>query len=119
MCDSPPDGLMDIPDILYEAAEVDGAKSWQKMVYITLPSIKPIMIVILVIQTMWALKAFDLIWVLTQGGPIHSTTIFSIYAYRQSFQYYRMGYGAAIAYFITFITLILTYVYTRFSREET
>lgn len=105
--------IQNIPQSVYDAAEVDGANTYQKFFYVTLPSIKLVMTMVFVIQTIWALKAFDLIWVLTKGGPADRTTIMSVYAYKQSFIYLRMDYGSAIAYFITFIIIIFTWFYIK------
>jgi ABC-type sugar transport system permease subunit len=60
---------------------------------------------------MWALKAFDVIWVLTRGGPLDRTMVLNVYAYQQTFQFFNFGYGAAIAYLVTFLILGLTGLY--------
>ena len=100
------------PD-LYDAGKVDGANVVQQFRYITLPSIKPIIMIVFIIQTMWALKSFDFIWVLTQGGPVNSTTTLSIMAYKESFQYMKIGYGASISYLLTILTTIFIFIYIK------
>ena len=110
--------LQTVPSSLKEAARVDGANSFQIFLHITLQCIKPVILVVLIIQTMWAIKAFDLIWVFTQGGPLDRTTILTVYAYKQSFQYFKMDYGSAIAYAISFILLFFTFLYFKSIRIE-
>lgn len=105
--------LQNIPESLLDAAKVDGANSWESLLHIRLPLIKPTLLVLLIIETMWSLKSFDLVWVLTQGGPINRTMLLSVYAYQQSFQFFNFGYGAALSYTITALVLLLTILYLR------
>ncbi|MBR1918738.1 MAG: sugar ABC transporter permease [Spirochaetales bacterium] len=98
--------LTNVDRNLYEAAEIDGAGVVQRFFSVTIPSIKPIIVITTVIQSMWALKVFDLIWVLTKGGPANSTMTLAVLAYRESFMYTRIGSGAAIAYMLCLLTLI-------------
>ena len=74
--------LQNVRRELYEAAMVDGAGSITCFFHVTLPSIRPVLLVTLILQTMWAIKTFDLIWVLTQGGPVDSTLTLNVYAYQ-------------------------------------
>lgn len=104
-------GLQSIPNDLYEASKVDGAGILQRFRFITLPGLRPVLLVALVIQTMWSIKAFDIIWVVTTGGPMDSTMLLNVYAYQHSFMFLNLGYGSAIAYVITIIILLLTLVY--------
>ncbi len=69
------------------------------------------LLVLLVIETMWALKTFDLIWVLTKGGPTDSTMVLNVYAYQQTFQFFKFGYGSAVGYLIAMLILGLTIMY--------
>ena len=110
--------LQNVPKDLYDAAEVDGANTIQRFFHITLASIKPIIMITFIIQTMWALKAFDLIWVLTQGGPLNATTTLAVMAYRESFHYMRLGTGSAMAYILTFLSIIFIYIYMRVNRKD-
>jgi ABC-type sugar transport system permease subunit len=105
--------LQTIPKDLYDASEIDGAGSFAQFRTIVIPTIRPILLVVLIIQTMWTLRVFDLIWVLTQGGPIDKTMILNVYAYEQAFRFFEIGYGSALAYLITFATLILTFIYIK------
>jgi ABC-type sugar transport system permease subunit len=72
---------------------------------------RPVLLVLLVMETMWAFKAFDLIWVLTKGGPLDRTMVLNVYAYQQTFSFFNFGYGASVAYFITLLILGLTVLY--------
>jgi len=103
--------LKTVPRGLEDAAKVDGANAWQSFIYITIPWIKPTLMVTLVLQTMWSLKTFDIVWTLTQGGPMDKTMLLSIFAYQQSFIFFKYGYGSAAAYLITGLTVVLTLVY--------
>lgn len=103
--------LQGVPQEIHDAAIVDGASPWRRFVHVTLPWLRPVVLVLLVIETMWAFKAFDLIWVLTRGGPLDTTMVLNVYAYLQTFQFFNFGYGAAIAYLIALLILCLTALY--------
>lgn len=103
--------LKTVPKELMDAAKVDGAGAWARFRNVILPWIKPVTLVLLVIETMWALKTFDIIWVLTKGGPMDKTMVLNIFAYQQAFQFFRFGYGSAAAYLITGLILGLTILY--------
>lgn len=90
-------GLQVIPRELYQAAEVDGASSWQVFIHITLPLLKPIVLVVLLFRTLDAFRVFDAIYVLTGGGPGNTTETLSIYAYKTLFQTLQFGYGSALS----------------------
>ena len=112
-------GLQPIPDDLYEAAEVDGATRWQKFSQITLPLLRPVILVAIALRTIGAFKVFDIIYVLTgNGGPADSTKVISFYAYDQAFHYLFFGYGSAVAWLITAFILILILIYMRLLRSE-
>lgn len=103
--------LKTVPEELMDAAKVDGAGAWARFRHITLPWIKPVTLVLLVIETMWSLKAFDIIWILTKGGPMDRTMILNVFAYQQTWQFFKFGYGSAAAYIVTGIILLLTVAY--------
>jgi ABC-type sugar transport system permease subunit len=112
-------GLQPIPNDLYEAAEVDGATRWQKFSQITLPLLRPVILVAVALRTIGAFKVFDIIYVLTgNGGPADSTKVISFYAYDQAFRYLYFGYGSAVAWLITGFILILILIYMRLLRSE-
>ncbi|MCL4562706.1 MAG: sugar ABC transporter permease [Chloroflexi bacterium] len=111
-------GLKSIPEEVYESAKVDGAGVFQRFWHITLPALRPVLLVTLVMQTMWSIMAFASIWPVTQGGPADSTMLLNIYAYQQSFMYLNLGYGSALAYVITLIILMLTLAYMAVLRMD-
>src|SRR5205809_1016424 len=112
-------GLQPIAPDLYEAAEVDGATRWQKFSRITLPLLRPVLLVAVVLQTIGAFRVFDIIYVLTgNGGPADSTKVIAFYAYDQAFHYLFFGYGAAISWLIAACMLVLIVLYMHWLRTE-
>jgi multiple sugar transport system permease protein len=108
-------GLAAMPRDPFESAEIDGANGWQKFRYITLPMILPFMMVAVIIRSIDALKSFDIIFAMTQGGPGTASETINIYLYNVAFAYYDIGYGSAIAvvFFIVIITMSLALLYLR------
>ncbi|MBD3308862.1 ABC transporter permease subunit [candidate division KSB3 bacterium] len=104
-------GLQTIPDELYEAATVDGASTWQKLWKITLPMISSTIMVVLIFQTMISLRVFDLIYVLTSGGPGDATEVIGWELYKTAFQFLHVGQGSALGYIIALITFLLAIIY--------
>jgi len=104
-------GLQTIPDVLYEAAEIDGASRWRRFLAITLPALKPAMLVALVLRTMEAFKVFDIIYIMTKGGPADGTQVISYYTYVTTFQYTKFGYGAALSYLVALVIFLMALVY--------
>ena len=104
-------GLKRVPPILYRAAYVDGAGSWQSFRNITLPTIRGVIGVAIVLQTIWSLRVFDLVFVLTRGGPADATALMNFLAYRVTFNFLDLGYGSAIANVIFAITFVLASLY--------
>jgi multiple sugar transport system permease protein len=98
-------GLASLPVDPYEAAKIDGATAWQAFRHITLPLLAPFLIVALIIRTIDALKAFDTIYVITQGGPGTASETINIFLYLQGFAYYNMGYASAVV--VVFFAIIL------------
>ena len=98
-------GLAAIPAEPYESAEVDGASQWQMFRYITLPLIAPFLMVAAIIRTIDAVKSFDIIYAITQGGPGTASETINLYLYSVAFAYYDVGYGSAIA--VVFFALIV------------
>jgi multiple sugar transport system permease protein len=90
-------GLQVIPPELYQAAKVDGAGKWATFKTITLPLLKPVILVVLLFRTLDAFRIFDAIYVLTGGGPANTTETLSIYAYKVLFQTLQFGYGSALS----------------------
>ena len=104
-------GLQRIPLELYEVAEVDGASVVQKFFYITLPQLRPIMFVNLVLITIYTFNTFDMIMALTGGGPAGTTRVLTLEAYRQVFRFFDMGRGSAVAVVLLLINLCMALVY--------
>jgi multiple sugar transport system permease protein len=105
-------GLQPISDDLYEAADMDGAEYWDKVTRITLPLLRPVILVAVALRTIGAFRVFDIIYVLTgNGGPADSTKVISFYAYDQAFRYLFVGYGAAVSWLITAFMIVLIVIY--------
>jgi ABC-type sugar transport system permease subunit len=111
-------GLTTIPRELYEAAKVDGVSAWQAFLRITLPMLKPAIVVVLVLRTIEAFKVFDIIYVMTRGGPANGTQSVALYTYQQAFSNELFGYGAALAYLIVVFIAIFAIIYMRAIRSE-
>lgn len=101
-------GLQNIPDSLYESASLDGANAWQRYFHITLPMISPTVFLNLILITISSFQVFDLINIMTQGGPGMSTNVLAYRIYYEGFQRSHMGYASAIAYFLFAIILVIT-----------
>jgi len=106
-------GLQTVPDDLYRAARVDGATAAQTFWHITLPWLVPAVSITVVFRTLDALRVFDVIYVLTGGGPANTTETLSIYTYRLSFQTLEFGYGAALAV-VTFMIILVVSLFLQF-----
>ncbi|HEB30046.1 MAG TPA: sugar ABC transporter permease [Spirochaetes bacterium] len=103
-------GIVSLDTEIFEAADIDGASSWEKLRFMTIPLLRPIIIVALLIRGLDALKFFDVIFALTGGAPGNSTETISFYIYKTGYQFFRLGYGAA-ASFILLIALIIIITY--------
>lgn len=99
-------GLTGISDDIYESASIDGANKFQRFLYITLPLMKPAMLSVLMLGFIYTFKAFDLIFIMTAGGPFNSTDVLGTYAYSKAFTQYEFSQGSAIA-MILFVCLFL------------
>lgn len=111
-------GLQNIPTEMLEAASIDGASNWQKFTRIVLPLLKfPIMVVV-VIRTMDGLRVFDLVRVLTRGGPGISSSTIMYYIYQYAFSYFQIGRAAAMSFSFMILIFLITYLYIRLLRRE-
>lgn len=106
-------GLQTIPDELYEAAAIDGATAWQRFCRITLPLVRPALLIALLFRTMDAFRIFDLVFVMTQGGPGGSTSVLQFYGYQKIFSEGRMGYGSAVSVLVFCVTLAVSLLYVK------
>jgi ABC-type sugar transport system permease subunit len=105
--------LQTIPDDLYEACRVDGASNWQAFLNITLPLIMPVLMIAGLLQFIWGFQTFELIYIVTGGGPFSTTELTTLRIYATTFRSLRFGYGAAMAYLTSLIVLIPAVVYIR------
>ncbi len=103
--------LQIIPPQLYEAAKIDGASPFQQFCYITLPHIMPVLVPVILICSLWAVNVFDMIWLLTRGGPGNATQTFPIFIYQKGFQEYRLSQAATAAVFMFIFLLVYGTIY--------
>ena len=105
-------GLQSIPKQLYEAAKVDGAGAWQRFWHVTIPGLRPVLTVVVLLRGIWMFNKFDVVWLLTRGGPVNSTETLPVLAYRKTFQAFDVGGGAAVATisFLILSAVILVYL---------
>lgn len=106
-------GLQRIPEELYEAAEVDGATGVQQFFRITIPQLRPIIFINLVLITIYTFNTFDMVIALTGGGPARSTQVLTLSAYQQVFNFFNLGRGSAIAVILLLINLSMAVIYYR------
>ena len=111
-------GLKGISGELYESARVDGANAWQCFWRITLPALRPVLFVTGLVQIITGWTKFEMIWVLTNGGPGFATSILPTYVYANSFNFYKMGLGSAVAVISMLILFAFILVYYKFVRTE-
>jgi ABC-type sugar transport system permease subunit len=112
-------GLTTIPRDLYEAARIDGYGRWGAFVHITLPLLRPVIVVVLVLRTIEAFKVFDIIYVMTGGGPANGTQSIAYYTYQRAFSDEYFGYGSALAYLMVLFILAFAVLYIRMLRSDT
>lgn len=111
-------GLQTIPLNRYEAAELDGAGTWQKFWHITLPGLRPTLVFVTITTVIFTLRSFEQPYVMTGGGPLNSTNLLVFYIYNQAFAQFDFSYAAAATTLLLTIALILVYLQLRFSQEE-
>ena len=110
--------LSSLPPDVFEAARIDRASAWQRFVHITLPLIRPAIVIVVIMRTMIALSAFAAIFAATGGGPGTATEILNLYAYRTSFSELNLGYGAALAMVLLGLTLAISLLMFRLRRAR-
>jgi multiple sugar transport system permease protein len=110
--------LFSINPVLYEAARIDGATKIKSFLYITLPLLRPFIIINLILITVWSVNFFDLILVMTNGGPLFSSTTSSLYMYRQAFEFGLLSKGATAGFLLIGMNLVLAYSYIRLFRRQ-
>ncbi|WP_139490860.1 carbohydrate ABC transporter permease [Brevibacillus dissolubilis] len=102
--------ILNVPKEINESAEIDGANGWQKLWYITLPLIRPILVVVMLLSVAGSMKALDIVIVMTNGNPFQTTEVMATYMFTKAFREYQYGYGSAVAVVIFLITLIFTWI---------
>jgi multiple sugar transport system permease protein len=100
-------GVCNVPPEIYEAARIDGASYWRRVAHITLPILKPVTVAVLMLGTIYTVKVFDLVWIMTGGGPANTSHLLSTYAYQVGFSILNFGQAAAIATVIVALILSL------------
>jgi lactose/L-arabinose transport system permease protein len=111
-------GLQTIPMELYDAAKVDGAGIFRRILHVTIPLMKPIFVFISVMSSIFSLQLFDEPWVLNQGGPNYATLTMTIYLYRNGFSFHKFGYASAISFILSTIMFTLSLIQLRLAREK-
>ncbi|ABX31677.1 binding-protein-dependent transport systems inner membrane component [Petrotoga mobilis SJ95] len=111
-------GLQNIPDYLYEAAELDGASRFQQFLHVTIPSLRPTIFFVTVMTVIGYLQLFEEPYMLTSGGPLNATLSIVLYLYRQGFEFFKLGYSSSIAFVLFLIIFALTYIQMRARRSE-
>jgi multiple sugar transport system permease protein len=111
-------GLQAIPQEPYEAALIDGSSAWQTFRYVTLPLLKPAILIALLLRTMDLLRVFDQIFILTEGGPGFATETISLYIYRTAFRFSDFGYAAAMSFVLLILTNIISLLYIRLLQQR-
>jgi ABC-type sugar transport system permease subunit len=111
-------GLQSIPKSLYEAAEVDGATTWQQFVEITLPMLRPAIFVALIFRTITAIQTFDIPYAMTGGGPGESTETLAMYIHKTTLDFLDFGYGSALAALMFVLSMVATSGYLRYTRRS-
>lgn len=111
-------GLQAIPQEPYEAALIDGSSRWQTFWHVTLPLLKPSILIVLLLRTMDLLRVFDQIFILTEGGPGFATETISLYIYRTAFRFFDFGYAAAMSFVLLALTNVISAVYIKFLQAK-
>ena len=111
-------GLQGIPKELYEAADIDGANAWKQLCHITIPQLMPIMVSIALLDFIWTMQVFPLVWMTTGGGPIHATEMLSTYTYKLAFRQYDFSLASASAVLILLLPMSMTYVYIKHQKTR-
>lgn len=111
-------GLQTISNDLYESATLDGANRWQQFWRITIPMTKDILITIILLRGLWMFNKFDLMWLLTGGGPLEKTETLPVYIYIKTFKLSQIGYGATVAVSSALIMMIIMLIYLRIAGDS-
>jgi multiple sugar transport system permease protein len=111
-------GLQGIPEEFYDAARVDGANGWQRLIHITIPLLAPTTFYLLVTSIIGSFQSFAHIYIMTGGGPLNRTTVVGYYVYEKGFKHYDMGYASALSYFLFAVIFIITLLQMKFTKGD-
>ena len=111
-------GLQAIPDVLYDAAKVDGAGKIRTFFTVTLPLLRWPLLITLILRTVEAVRIFDIIFIMTRGGPANRTKLTTLYVWEVAFKHHRMGFGSALAYLVAFLIILFVILYFRTVKRE-
>lgn len=111
-------GLQDVPSEQLEAASVDGANGWQRFWHVTVPTMRPVILIVLMLGVVYTLKVFDIVMVLTGGGPANESHLLSSWAYTQAFSTFQFGLGSAVGNVLLVFALLMGLIYIRLSRGD-
>ena len=110
-------GLQNIPREIEEAAMIDGADRWQTVWYVTIPLLRSTLLTSVYLSVLGSLTQFNLIWIMTRGGPVNASEVMATYMYRYAFVRFQLGYGSAVALVMLAICLVFSVAYLRLSRQ--
>ncbi len=111
-------GLNALPEYVYEAAQIDGLSKWQTFRLVTVPLLMPTILIVVLLRVMDAFKLFDLVYTMTTGGPAGTTETLSYYIYIQAFQFFELGYAAALAILMLILIIVISQVFVRWLYRE-
>jgi multiple sugar transport system permease protein len=111
-------GIAGLPNDVYEAATVDGANGWQRLMYLTIPLLRSTILAVLMLGFIYTLRVFDVIWIMTKGGPADATEVLPTFAYRLSFISFNFGQSSAVSVIILVILLVAAIFYLKFAIQE-
>ncbi len=111
-------GLVSVPDYLYEAADVDRATPWERFKTVTFPYVKGLLLLAVLFRTIETFKLFDIVYIITAGGPGTSTETIAVYVYGDAFQFFKTSQSSALSYILLFVVIVLTNLYLYFVNQR-
>ncbi|WP_342363857.1 sugar ABC transporter permease [Terrarubrum flagellatum] len=111
-------GLQNIDHSLYDAADIDGASAWRKLIHVTIPGLRDVMTFIVSLAMINGLKGFATIWVMTQGGPFYRSELITTYIYKLAFQFQEQGRAAALCVILSLIAIVITVLFNSWREKQ-
>ena len=111
-------GMQNIDTELYDAANMDGANSWQQFMNVTIPQLSSVLTMIVAYTMIGGFNVFDIVYIMTGGGPANSTELIATYTYKQSFQLNSVGYGATLSMVMTFLSLVASFLFLKMREKS-